>query len=160
MTRMMIVDDNTQNLYLLRALLEGEGCVVDEARHGGEALLKARRTPPALVVSDLLMPTMDGFALLREWKNDPQLAGIPFVVYTATYVEPKDERLARAMGADAFLVKPAEPEALLSCLRELLDRARRGQAPLAATPTLDDQDLLAQYNEVLVRKLEKRALQL
>jgi PAS domain S-box-containing protein len=160
MTRTLIVDDNAQNLYMLRVLLEAEGFVVDAARHGSDALLKARGCAPELVVSDLLMPVMDGYALLRQWKSDPQLAGIPFVVYTATYVEPKDERLARAMGADAFLVKPAEPEALLACLREVLERTRRGEVPLVATPTLDDQGLLAQYNEVLVRKLERRALQL
>ncbi|MCW5623360.1 MAG: response regulator [Burkholderiales bacterium] len=160
MTRTLIVDDNAQNRYMLRMLLEAEGFVVEEAQHGGEALLKARQAPPDLVVSDLLMPVMDGYTLLRNWKSDPRLAAIPFVVYTATYVEPDDERLAREMGADAFLVKPAEPEAMLACVREVLGRARRGTASPAVAPTLDEQGLLARHNEVLVRKLEKRTQQL
>ena len=60
MNRVLIVDDGRENLYLLRMLLEAHGYVVDEARHGGEALERARDTPPQLVVSDLLMPVMDG----------------------------------------------------------------------------------------------------
>ena len=114
MIRVMIVDDKPENLYLLGALLRGHACVVDEARHGAEALTKARHTPPDLIVSDLLMPVMDGYTLLRRWKADARLKSIPFVVYTATYTEPKDERLALDLGADAFILKPAEPDEFIA----------------------------------------------
>ena len=73
MIRVLIVDDKQENLYLLRALLQGHGCVVDEARHGAEALIKARQAPPDLIISDLLMPVMDGYTLLRQWKADERL---------------------------------------------------------------------------------------
>ena len=66
MTHVLVVDDKPENLYLLRALLQGYDCTVDEARHGAEALVKARQTPPDLVISDLLMPVMDGYTLLRQ----------------------------------------------------------------------------------------------
>jgi CheY-like chemotaxis protein len=79
-----------------------------------------RQKAPDVIISDLLMPVMDGYTLLREWKADATLlAIIPFIVYTATYTEPKDEKLALDLGADAFIVKPAEPEAFMQvdCMR-------------------------------------------
>ncbi len=159
MTRVLIVDDNAENLYLLRMLLQGHGFTVEEARHGAEALTKARQTKPELIISDLLMPVMDGYTLLRHWKTDEQLKVIPFIVYTATYTDPRDERLARDMGANAFLVKPAEPEPVLACVREVLSRANHRAHP-PREPLLEPTDLLANYSEVLVRKLEKKALEL
>ncbi|MFZ0932358.1 MAG: response regulator [Syntrophobacteraceae bacterium] len=100
MIRLMVVDDNEENLYMLQALLAGYGYEAATARHGAEALLKACEAPPDLVISDLLMPVMDGFTLLRLWKANERLNRIPFVVYTATYTDPKDERLALDMGRD------------------------------------------------------------
>jgi PAS domain S-box-containing protein len=160
MTRILIVDDSDTNLYLLRALLQGNGFAIDEARHGQDALDSARKNPPDLVVSDLLMPVMDGYTLLRHWRNDGPLRAIPFIVYTATYTEPRDERLAMALGADAFLLKPAEPEALVECIREVLEKRERGMLPSATERPAEDQVLLKEYNEVLIQKLEKKALQL
>src|SRR5690606_16346899 len=103
MTRVLVVDDKEDNLYYLQALLRGHGYEVEVARHGAEALVLARQTPPDVVVSDLLMPVMDGYTLLRHWKADAQLRGLPFIVYTATYTEAEDERLAYDLGADAFI---------------------------------------------------------
>src|SRR5262245_24677462 len=116
MKRVLIVDDGRENLYLLRMLLEAHGYVVDEAHHGAEALERARATPPQLIVSDLLMPVMDGYTLLRHWKADSRLRHAPFIVYTATYTAPEDEELALKLGADAFILKPAEPDDFLARL--------------------------------------------
>lgn len=159
MSRILIVDDRFENLYLLRVLLQGNGYVVDEARHGAEALEKARSTPPSLVISDLLMPVMDGYTLLRECKADPLLASIPFVVYTATYTQAKDEQLALDMGASAFIIKPAEPEPFMSRIREVLQSATVSRANVRP-PAIDKTDSLKIYNEVLITKLEKRTAQL
>jgi CheY-like chemotaxis protein len=155
MTRVLIVDDNEENLYYLRALLSGHGFVVDSAIHGTEALVKARQVPPDLVVSDLLMPEMDGFTLLRHWKFDGRLRTIPFVVYTATYSEAEDERLALNFGADAFILKPAEPEDFLRRIREVQASSARVPPAVPSKPTL-----LKLYSEVLIRKLEERTLRL
>ena len=160
MNPIMIVDDNQENLYLLRILLTGNGYEVVEARNGVEALEKAAKSPPHLVISDLLMPVMDGYTLLRHWKSDGRLSEIPFVVYTATYTEPKDEQLALSLGADAFIVKPTEPELFMAAIREILKRREIGLLSPPRPPTESEETQLKQYNEALIRKLEKRALQL
>lgn len=157
MIRVLVVDDRPESRYLLRTLLQGDGCEVTEARNGVEALGAARSAPPDLVVSDLLMPVMDGYTLLRHWKADEQLARIPFVVYTATYTEPRDERLALDLGADAFIPKPADPDALVARLRQICDRAEHGELSATPPPALEEPVVLREYNEVLVRKLEEKA---
>lgn len=159
MTRALIVDDEPENRYLLRALLAGHGFEVTEAGNGVEALAEARRQAPDIIVSDLLMPKMDGYSLLRAWKANALLANIPFIVYTATYIEPKDEKLACDLGADAFILKPAEPEPFMRRVQEVLARAQAGVLPPHA-PALDEQAACKVYSEVLVKKLEKRSIQL
>ncbi len=160
MTRVLIVDDKEDNLYYLRALLTGHGCTVETARHGAEALVLARNGPPDLVVSDLLMPVMDGYTLLRHWKSDARLKSIPFIVYTATYTEAEDERLALNLGADAFVLKPAEPEDFLARIRDVQTNAAANVPEGPKTPVGDEKELLKVYSETLIRKLEEKTLQL
>lgn len=156
MARILVVDDIEQNLYMLRVLLEAHGCSVEDARHGGEALEKARRSAPDLIISDLLMPVMDGYTLLGHWKADEQLKRIPFVVYTATYTDPQDEKHALELGADAFIIKPMDPVLFMARIREVL--ASRGTAPHA--PAGEEKERLREYSEVLIRMLEKKMRQL
>ena len=160
MNRILIVDDKEENLYYLRALLAGHGCAVEDARHGAEALVKARRSPPDLIVSDLLMPVMDGYTLLRLWKSDASLKKIPFIVYTATYTEPADEQLALSLGADAFILKPAEPEVFLARIRDVQTRTGSLEPLPPNAPRGDEKELLKVYSETLIRKLEEKTLQL
>ncbi|MDX9979664.1 MAG: response regulator [Lentisphaeria bacterium] len=152
MSAILVVDDKPENLYLLQALLAGNGHAVRCAEDGTEALGLARSSPQDLVVSDILMPGMDGFALCREWRQDPVLRHIPFIFYTATYKDPRDEKLALSMGADRFLVKPMEPDDLL---REVNQALARGQS---SSPSLADAEtvVMREYNQALVRKLEHK----
>jgi len=159
-TLALLVDDQDTNLYYLETLLKGNGWQVATARDGAQALAAAERRPPDLVVSDLLMPVMDGYTLLRHWKAHPRLQAIPFVVYTATYTDAEDEQLALDLGADGFILKPAEPDAFLRRLAEVMARPRATQAkPAAATPEGEVSTLTA-YNQALVRKLEDKTRQL
>lgn len=160
MPRALIVDDNAENLYLLAAMLSGSGYLVDKTGNGIEALASARAHPPDLVISDILMPGMDGFALCRQWKQDPQLQRIPFVFYTATYTDPKDEQLARSLGADLFLVKPQEPEAFMAQIAEALHRQKAGQLLQAPASAMEETSYLREYNAALVHKLEDKLVQL
>src|SRR4051794_433013 len=107
----LLVDDNELNLYQIQVLLRAHGFEIVSALDGAEALAKGRKTPPDLIVSDILMPVMDGFSLCREWKQDPQLCKIPFIFYTATYTDERDREFALSLGAARFIVKPEEPEA-------------------------------------------------
>jgi PAS domain S-box-containing protein len=161
MTCILIVDDNADGRYYLRVVLQGHGHDVVEAHNGAEALVLARQARPDLVISDLMMPVMDGYSLLRAWRADPALRSIAFIVYTATFTEPRDERLAMELGADAFLVKPTEPDALMACVVHMLTAARA--APDTPPPGLSAADAAHTFelhNEVLVRKLEQKALEL
>ena len=158
MTRVLIVDDHADNRALFRALLTGHGFLVDEARHGAEALERAQAAAPDAVVADLLMPVMDGYTMLRQWTRDERLRAIPFIVCTATYTEPRDERLALALGASAFILKPIEPDDFVTRLRDVL--AQDPAARVQRLPEGETEVLLREYNEVLIHKLEKRALEL
>lgn len=155
MHRILIVDDIEENLYFLEVLLKGNGFVVDAAHNGVEALEIARNTPPDLLVSDILMPVMDGYTLCREWRSDERLKGIPLIFYTATFVEKNDENLAFAIGADRFVIKPQEPEVLMTIIREMLTDNRNEIQPPVEAPQ-DEKALLKDYSEALFRKLEKK----
>ena len=160
MIRVLIVDDKEENLYYLRTVLEGHGFAVETACNGAEALSKARENPPELVVSDLLMPVMDGYTLLRHWKCDGQLKRVPFIVYTATYTEEDDQRLAVELGADAFLLKPAEPHDFLTRISAVLADGNTviPDSPLGQAG--DEAELLKVYNGTLVRKLDEKSRKL
>ncbi len=169
--RVLIVDDREENLYLLRSLLEGHGYEVAAAANGAEALASAREYPPVLIISDILMPVMDGFALCREWKRDERLKSIPFIFYTATYTDDRDGEFARSLGAERFVVKPQEPEAFLAIIEKTLSEVESrgttpGQPPTdAAVGTAEEapeeeRTYLKQYSEALVRKLEAKMQQL
>jgi two-component sensor histidine kinase len=156
MIRILIVDDNYQNRYLLESILKGQGYDVISAVNGKDALTLAKENLPNLVISDILMPTMDGYELCRKWKNDEQLKQIPFVFYTATYTEPKDEEFALSLGADRFLLKPQKPEVLDQIVREILE-ALLHDTFIPATPyKKKNEEMLQEYNEILFHKLEKK----
>ena len=160
MTRVLIVDDKEENIYYLRALLEAHGCQTVSAHHGAEALVLARQMPPDVVISDLLMPVMDGYTLLRHWKADARLKAKPFIVYTATYTEPEDERLALSLGADAFILKPTEPDEFLARLDAVRSTAAAATPARVSDPAGNQEDLLQEYSQTLIRKLEEKTLQL
>jgi CheY-like chemotaxis protein len=158
MTRILIADDNPQNLYLLESILKGKNFEVISVKNGAEALEAALRNPPDLIIADILMPVMDGFALCRRWKADERLKQIPFIFYTATYTDEKDEMFAMNLGADRFVVKPQKPEILGQIISDVLAISAKDRA--AAEPSLNEMESLRQYNEVLFRKLEKKVKQL
>jgi CheY-like chemotaxis protein len=104
MKHAVVVDDVEEGRYLLRAILQGSGYRVTMAGNGQAALEAARKDPPDVIVSDVLMPKMDGFALCRAWMLDATLKDIPFLFYSATYTHPEDVTLALDMGAMRYLI--------------------------------------------------------
>jgi PAS domain S-box-containing protein len=160
MTRVLVVDDVDQNRYLLRVLLEGRDYRVDCARDGAEALAMAEANAPDLVITDILMPVMDGFSLCRQWKRHERLKHVPLMFYTSTYTDSNDEIYASSLGADAFVIKPAEPADLMLAIDNLLHHRTGGVAIAARTPVPDETVILKQYNSVLIHKLEQKVDQL
>ena len=118
--KILIADDKSENTYLLEKLLQGNGYDTVSAFNGLDALKRALEDPPNLIVTDILMPVMDGFTLCREWKKNEILQNIPFIFYTATYTDPKDEEFALSLGADRFLVKPLDMTQLLRVIEETI----------------------------------------
>ena len=160
MIQILIADDNDNNLYFLQALFGMNGYGVTTARNGSEALNLALAAPPDLMISDILMPVMDGFTLCRRWRTETQLSGIPFVFYTATYTDAKDRELGLSIGADEFLTKPLEPEALLKVVRSLLLQKETGTLPDRASAASTGDVFLREYNAALIRKLEDKLMEL
>ncbi len=160
MTKLLVVDDNEQNRYLLQAILGSHGYAIMLASDGAEALKKAKAEPPDLVVTDILMPGMDGYSLCREWKGDETLKKIPLVFYTATYTDPKDEEFALSLGADCFIVKPQEPEVLLAKIEEVLEAQQSGRMTQPRESELEETAYFKKYNETLIRKLEDKVEEL
>lgn len=159
MKQILIVDDNAMNIYMLESLLKGNGMLVNTAANGRDALDRARLNPPDLIVSDILMPVMDGYTLCRFWKSDEKLKQIPFVFYTATYTEYKDELLALSLGADRFILKPQDPFALMDIINEMLDDHYIVKQ-VTPKPLGEEMEFFRQYNEILFNKLEKKMLDL
>ena len=152
------VDDRADNRYLMETLAKGHGHRISSANNGREALQILHAEPVDLIISDILMPVMDGFQLCREVKADPALCHIPVIIYTATYTGPQDEAFALKIGASKFLIKPCEPLQLITIIEELYQtRTNEPQQPIRQE---NGNEVLKLYNERLVRNLEMKTQQL
>ncbi len=154
--KILIVDDSGENLRLFCTILKNAGYHITSAANGKEALQKLRKVKPDLILSDILMPVMDGFRLLQECKADPILNSIRFIFLTGAFTDTKDEELGIKLGADTFLRKPIEPDELTRTVSELLARKIRPKKRTGnpkENKNRPDGDL---YNAALMQKLERK----
>ena len=160
MTRILIADDDSQVLEVLGRILTEAGYEVVTAANGVDALEAALMAPPALIVTDVFMPVMDGFTLCRLCKADERLKQVPFIFYSGTYTDTKDRDFGLGLGAAAFLMKPEEPNAVSEMVRQVLEQHPQRPEYSVESPLGEEMEVLRQYNAVLFRQLEKKMLQL
>jgi len=153
--KVLSVDDRDENLYLMETLLRSAGFEVVNAHNGAEALGFLDGTRFDLIISDVLMPHMDGFQLCREVRSRPAYAQTPFVFYSGNYTDPKDAELARRLGASRYLVKPLDPARLVSVLTELCEQQLNCPVPAPAAQQ-DEGEFLKRHNERLFEKLGEK----
>jgi PAS domain S-box-containing protein len=146
--RRLIVDDDPIQLKLLKIQMEQLGFEVTTAADGDEALAKARQSPPDALISDVLMPHLDGFRLCLAVRQDPQLARLPVLLTSAVYTEEADRQLARNVGANAFVLRTGEHEELTEALFACLGQAPSGPPPGPVTLPMED------YTHRVIRQLE------
>jgi diguanylate cyclase (GGDEF)-like protein/PAS domain S-box-containing protein len=129
----LIVDDHVLNREFLMTLLGYGGHRLIEASNGAEGLKMVRSERPDLVISDILMPNMDGYEFVTRMHDDPSTADMPIIFYTATYREREANAMALACGVRWVLPKPSDPEVILRTVNEALGLADDAPGQLPAT---------------------------
>jgi len=159
-TRILVVDDDQNKVRLLKKQLESFGYHIVVAYDGVEAMEKATAEKPNLIISDILMPRMDGFQLCRKVKESSQLRDIPLVFYTATYTDAKDEQFALSLGASRFILKPTEPDVLTQIIKDVVTEYKEGILAVPEVLPKEEPTYLREYSNRLVKKLEDKVLEL
>ena len=147
MAKILIADDHRANRDALAALLETVGYYVLTAGDGNQALNLARDNRPELVISDVLMPQMDGYELARRLKLEPATSGISVMFYTAYFGSQDAKQLANSLGVARVLVKPSDNDVILKAVEEVL--ATRPAAPASSTGDLDRDHLRLMVDQLL-----------
>jgi len=122
-SKILVVDDEPEAVELVEFNLKGAGYEVTTASDGAEALNKARRIQPNLVILDVMMPEIDGMEVCKLMRRDPATSGIPIIMLTAKASE-VDRVLGLELGADDYVVKPFSPRELVLRVKKLLDRGK------------------------------------
>ncbi len=152
---LLVVEDVPNILELLDVTLRFKGYPVMTARDGQEALEKIEAEHPALIITDILMPKLDGFALTHNLRSQPKTSQIPIIFLSATYVTPEDKEFAMNLGAVRFLEKPVDTEEFLLTVAEVLTMA----PPVIPAP-MEDQEFYQRYRDRLESKLRHKNVQI
>ena len=121
----LVIEDNEQNLYLMRFLLEKNGFTVVEATDGVKGVEMAKETKPNLILLDIQLPKMDGYAVARELRKNGELAKTSIVAVTS-YAMVGDRERVLAAGADGYIEKPIDPDTFIAKIEQHLPVRMRG----------------------------------
>jgi CheY-like chemotaxis protein len=150
----LVVDDVPDILELLDTTLQFKGYRVVTASNGQKALDIIQREPPALIIADILMPTMDGFSLVHRLRLNPETRDIPVIFLSATYVTPEDKDFALTIGVTRFIEKPVNLETFLPMLEEFLARDVKD-----SQQSVNEREFYEGYHKRLEAKLKQKNLQ-
>ncbi|MDB4971820.1 MAG: Sensor protein [Myxococcaceae bacterium] len=157
--RLLIVDDDPLQLQLATFHLLRLGFQVDEAHDGQHALELAYATRPDIVVSDVLMPRLDGFGLASAMRRDEALNATPLILITSSYLEPSDRELARRAGADEFVLRTPALEELVLALRTVAARGPRRATTTALQEAANAPENEREHARRTMRQLERQVVQ-
>lgn len=152
----LVVEDVPNVLELLEVTLRFKGYPVATARNGQEALEAIARERPALIITDILMPKMDGYALAHAIRKEPRTRQIPIIFLSATYVTPEDKKFALSLGAVRFLEKPVDTEEFLLSIAEILTMGSPSNVPAPMSET----EFFDGYRDRLEQKLRHKSTQI
>jgi CheY-like chemotaxis protein len=154
LVKILIADDDENSRGFLERALRAQHYDVESAVNGGAALEKTSQWRPDLIISDILIPVMNGFELCCRIKTDEQLRTIPFIFYTATPADQRDEWLAMALGASRFLIKPPDPADLFRIIKEVIHEYETDNLSAPRQPQVEMKDLCRMQAATLARKRE------
>ncbi len=147
----LVVEDVPHILELLEVTLRFKGYPVITARNGQEALELIGSVHPAMVITDILMPKLDGFALVHRLRTNPKTSRIPIIFLSATYVTPEDKNFGLSLGAVRFLEKPVDTEEFLLTVAEILT-----MGPSTIPRPLNEEQFYKGYRDRLENKLRHK----
>lgn len=151
----LVVEDTPHLLELLEVTLRFKGYPVITARDGAEALAIMENERPSLVITDILMPKMDGYALAFNLRKDPRTSRIPIIFISATYLTQDDKNFALQLGGVRFIEKPIDTEDFLLTVAEILT-----QGPGSQLDPMPARDFYVGYRERLENKLAHKNTQI
>lgn len=118
----LLIEDNEQNRYLTTFLLERNGYKVEWAADGADGIKLAQRVSPAVILLDIQLPTMDGYAVARALRANPDLEQVPIVAVTS-YAMPGDREKALEAGCTGYIEKPIDPDTFVAEMERIRDRS-------------------------------------
>lgn len=154
--QILIAEDDPNSRILLESILLSRDYDVLVANDGAAAWSLLQNNTPDLIISDILMPGIDGFELCRKVRGDSRLKDIPILIYSATYIETRDEMLALAAGATRFMLKPIDPALMLEIVEEIIQKASAGGDIRDPSIHVSAHDLDAMHINVLQSKLQQK----
>ena len=164
MAKILVVDDQAENRELVVTLIKYLGHQPLEAVDGADALALVRAERPELVISDILMPTMDGYEFVRQLRADPAIASTEVIFYSAHYRERDARHLAQSCGVSRVLIKPCEPQDILLAIDQALQHVPppvpRSQNATELLPESDTQEFDREHLRLMTNKLSEKVLDL
>ena len=139
MTHILVIEDDESVRLPIVDLLEAEGFTVTPAIDGKDGVAQARKSLPDLIISDIMMPVMDGHEAFEILQKDPVTAVIPFIFLTAK-TDASDIRRGLGLGVDDYLTKPFDPEDLLDSIRTRINKHKRISEAAISAVSSDDFD--------------------
>lgn len=157
----LVVDDIPENILLLEDVLTEYNYKVVSAANGLEGMKVVESEEVHLIISDAMMPKMDGFQFCKTIKHNPRTTHIPFIIYTSDYIDQEDKDLAQTIGVDRYVVKIGGTDSLIDTVKELIEKhynavAQEEQTVAGTATPLDDIQFIERHDKILIKKLEEK----